>query len=87
MAIRITLELPDEVARVAGEAARRAGLPLETVLTDWLDQMATHHPRPPRQERVVYPILTPYGNEDAAQVLLDVLAAAETDGGEETEKR
>jgi len=38
MAEAITLELPDEVAHRAREAARRTGRQMEDVLTDWISR-------------------------------------------------
>jgi hypothetical protein len=73
MGITVTLELPDEVARPARSAADRLGRPLEVVLTDWLRQAATLD-EVGFQHGAVYPIFTPYGNEAAAQTMLDALA-------------
>jgi hypothetical protein len=42
MSIRISLELPEEVARVAQESADRAGLSLDEVLITWLCRAADH---------------------------------------------
>jgi hypothetical protein len=70
MAESITLQLPDDLARRAREAARRDGRSLEDILVAWLVQAAAD---------TGPTIATPYGNEAAAQVLLDVLRSASSD--------
>jgi hypothetical protein len=67
MAESITVQLPDDLAHLAREAARRDGRSLEDILVAWLVQAA---------QEAGPAIVTPYGNEDAAQVLLDALRAA-----------
>jgi hypothetical protein len=73
MATTITLELPDEVARRAQAVAERTGRPLGEVLADWLGQAAALDAANLHPE-AIQPIFTPYGNEAAAQSLLDALA-------------
>lgn len=75
MAEAITLELPDEVARRAREAARRTGRQIEDVLTDWISRGAVSDDTTLLVPGAAYPIYTPYGNEAAAQGLLDALKA------------
>ena len=48
------------------------------VLTDWLRWGAASYGTLPLIPDATYPIYTPYGNESAAQALLDALHAAET---------
>lgn len=75
MAEAITLELSDEVARHAREAARRTGRQVEDVLTDWISRGAVSDDTTLLVPGAAYPIYTPYGNEVAAQGLLDALKA------------
>jgi hypothetical protein len=70
MAESITLQLPEDLARRAREAARREGLSLEDILVSWLVRAAADADPT---------IATPYGNEAAAQILLDVLRSASSD--------
>jgi hypothetical protein len=76
MAEAVTLVLPDEVARQARETARRTGRPLEEVLTDWIRRGAASDDTTSLAPGVEYPLYTPYGNEAAAQELLDALHTA-----------
>ncbi len=71
----ITLELSDEVARHAREAARRTGRQLEDVLTDWISRGAVSDDTTLLVPGAVYPLYTPYGNEAAVQGLLNALKA------------
>src|SRR5690242_8021233 len=73
MAEAVTLELSDDVARHARETARRTGRQLEDVLTDWIKRGAANDASTQIVLGAEYPIYTPYGNEKAAQVLLDAL--------------
>ena len=81
----VTLELPEEVTRRAEEKARRTGRPLESVLTEWIERGAAGEDVAPLVPGTEYPIVTPYGNEAAARVLLDALKAA--DAADQTEDR
>ena len=74
----VTLELSEEVAERAREAARRTGRPLEEVLKEWLTRAAQSEDSGELPPNIEYPVFTPYGNEAAAQVLFDVLKAAES---------
>ncbi len=86
MAEAITLELPDEIAHRAREAARRTGRQMEDVLTDWISRGAVSDDTTLLIPGATYPIYTPHGNEAAAQGLLDALQtegfAAPTDDRE-----
>ena len=73
MAEAITLELSDEVARHAREAAWRTGRRMEDVLADWISRGAMSDDTALLVTGAAYPIYTPYGNEAAAQGLLDAL--------------
>jgi hypothetical protein len=75
MAEAITLELSDEVARHAREAARRTGRRMEDVLTDWISRGAIRDDTTLLVPGATYALYTPYGNEAAAQGLLDALKA------------
>jgi hypothetical protein len=77
MAEAITLTLPDDVALQARETARRTGRQMEDVLTDWIRRGAARDDATLIESGAAYPIYTPYGNESAAQGLLDALRAAE----------
>ena len=79
MAEAVTLELPDAVAHRARETARRTGRPMEDVLTDWISRGAAGDETTWLRPDAAYPIYTPYGNEAAAQGLLDALDAAKAE--------
>jgi hypothetical protein len=81
MAEAVTLELPEEVARQAREVAHRTGRRMADVLTDWLRWGAASDGSILLRPDVDYPIYTPYGNESAAQGLLDALHVEETADG------
>ena len=76
MAEAVTLVLPDDVAHQARETARRTGRPMEEVLADWIRRGAASDDMASLAPGVEYPLYTPYGNEAAAQGLLDALHAA-----------
>ena len=78
MAETITLELPNEVAHRAREAARRTGRQMEDVLINWISRGAVSDDTTLLVPGATYPIYTPYGNEAAAQGLLDALKAEGT---------
>ena len=80
MAETITLELSDDVLRHARETARRTGRQLEDVLTDWITRAAAGEETTLLIPGAAYPIYTPYGNEAAAQGLLDALTSSEAAG-------
>jgi hypothetical protein len=83
MAEVVTLELPDEVAYRAREAAQRTGRLFEYVLTEWLGRGAASEDATRTLQGAAYPIHTPYGNEAAAQILLDALSVTgRTDTGD-----
>jgi len=75
LAETVTLELSDDVAYRAREAARRTGRRMEDILTDWIKRGVASEDTTLLMPGVDYPIYTPYGNEAAAQQLLDTLAA------------
>jgi hypothetical protein len=77
MAEAVTLHLPETVARHARATARRTGRPIEDVLTEWLEWVVTSEEATVPHAGLEYPLFTPYGNEAAAQALLDALASAE----------
>lgn len=77
MAEAVTLELPEDVARQAHEVTERTGRPLAEVLTEWLRWGAASQGTGLLASGSQYPIHTPYGNEAAAQSLLDALHADE----------
>jgi hypothetical protein len=86
MAETVTLHMPEAVMLRAQERARRTGQSLEDVLQEWLEQGAASDDSTLLVPGREYPLFTPYGNEPAAQVLLDALAEAEKQG-HETAKR
>jgi len=75
MAEVVTLTVPDGVAQQAKEAARLTGQSPEAVLAEWLLRGAPDDESISLMSSVEYPIYTPYGNEAAAQILLDYLNA------------
>jgi hypothetical protein len=80
MAQTVTLELSDDVARRAREAAHRTGRRLEDVLTEWIGRVAASEEAMLLMPDSAYPIYTPYGNEAAAQELLDALTSSAAAG-------
>jgi hypothetical protein len=76
----VTLELSDDVARRAREAAHRTGRQLEEVLTEWIGHAAASEETMLLMPGSSYPIYTPYGNEAAAQELLDALTSSAAAG-------
>lgn len=82
MTERVTLDLPDEIAKQARKKANELGQPLEAVLTEWIKQAAADFIFP--APGVEYPIYTPFGNEAAAKILHDILKVAEAADKPET---
>ena len=80
MAQTVTLELSDDVARRATEAAHRTGRRLEDVLTEWIGHAAASEETMLLMPGSAYPIYTPYGYEAAAQELVDALTSSEAAG-------
>jgi hypothetical protein len=69
----VTLELSEAVARQAHETANRTGRSLEQVLIDWIERGVQRDLESLIVPGVEYPIYTPLGNEQSAQVLCGVL--------------
>jgi hemerythrin len=74
MTERIILDLPDDITHRAREKARRTGRQLEDVLTDWIKQGVSDQD----SEILEYPIYTPLGNEDAAEILMRMSKETDT---------
>lgn len=72
----VTLELPDSIAQYARETAAHTGRSIEQVLTEWIGRAAANEDSTLLIPGAEYPIYTPYGNEAAAQILLEVLNQA-----------
>jgi hypothetical protein len=83
MVEKVTLELPEEIAQRAHTAARRTGRAFEQVLADWVARGADRDLESLIVPDVEYPIYTPFGNEAAAQVLLDTLKEHQANQGGE----
>jgi hypothetical protein len=77
MAESVTLDLPDDVTRRAREDAQRSGREVEDVLVEWIQRGIAAMDGTWLMPGVDYPIWTPYGNEAAAEVLLEVLKTPE----------
>jgi hypothetical protein len=75
MVEKVTLELPEEVVQRAHATASRTGRAVEQVLTEWIARGAERDVESLIVPNVEYPLYTPFGNEAAAQVLLDTLKA------------
>lgn len=71
MTEKVVLELPEEIAQKAREESERTGHSLESVLLNWLERSAANADVYPLIAGAEYRIETPYGNESAAQTLLD----------------
>lgn len=67
MTERIILDLPDEITQRAREKALQTGRQLEELLTDWIRQCAADEAT--KTHEFEYPIYTPLGNEEAAEIL------------------
>lgn len=72
---RVILELPEIVADRARTVSQRDGRTMEEVLVRWLEQNAAADEVLTLMPDVEYPVYTPFGNEEAAQVMLDYLNA------------
>jgi hypothetical protein len=70
MSERITLELPDTLAQAAREEAERTGQTLEAVVLSWLQKPEDRFLIDTLGENRIFPIYTPFGNEEAAAQLL-----------------
>jgi hypothetical protein len=75
MPVIVGLELSDVIVRRAREIAARTSRSVESVLTDWLERGAVNDEFALMAASKEYAAITPYGNEDAAQVLWDYLLA------------
>lgn len=71
MSEQVVLKLSDGVARRARETSERTGRSLEMILIEWLERGAASGDVWPLIPGVEYEMFTPYGNEAAAQVLLN----------------
>lgn len=71
----ITLELPEGLLTRAREAAKASNRPLATILTEWIEKGALSQDSTLLLAGTPYHIYTPYGNEQAAQVLSEFLNA------------
>lgn len=85
MVEKITLELPDEVLKRAQVAANRSGQDVQAVIMDWITRGAELDVAALLNPNVEYPIYTPFGNEEAAQVLRDTLKAHQMKNGGKAE--
>jgi len=83
MSEKVILELPDGVARRARETSERTGRSLESILIDWLERSAAQADVYPLLPDTEYTLYTPYGNEAAAQVLMDFLESTKANGRED----
>ncbi len=77
MAELVTLELPEELVRHAKELAANSGRTVEDVLTHWIEQGSATQDISPLRTDAHYPIFTPYGNEQVAHELWEILKADE----------
>ncbi len=75
MAEMILLEIPEDVARLAREAAEETGRSMELVLTQWL-QWAAATTVDELVPGASYPIYSAFDSYEAAQVLEQVLKAS-----------
>jgi len=73
MTAKITLELPDSVIKRAQATAETSGQPLETILTEWLEQGAAHQSEYNLEASHEYPIYTPLESYEAARILEQML--------------
>ncbi|MHB8625038.1 MAG: hypothetical protein ACYDBJ_07390 [Aggregatilineales bacterium] len=87
MVEKVTLELPEEVVQRAYTAANRTGRALEQVLTGWIVRGAERDVESLIVPGAEYPIYTPFGNEAAAQVLLETLKAHQAKRDEQKWRR
>ena len=73
MSEKVVLELPEAIVEKAREESERTGNSFEAVLIDWLERSAANTDIYPLVAGAEYRIETPYGNESAAESLLDLL--------------
>jgi hypothetical protein len=78
MSEKVVLELPEEITRKAREESARSGQTFEKILIDWLERSAANADVYPLRAGAEYAIETPYGNEDAAQTLMDFLNTSQS---------
>ena len=71
----ITLDLPETLTAYAREVAEQTGRTVEDVLVEWLNRGA--HDDGLIDAHTAYHLYTPYGNEHAADILMDALKAAQ----------
>jgi hypothetical protein len=83
MVEKVTLELPEDVVQRAHTAASRTGRAFEQVLTEWIARGAERDVESLIDSDIEYPIYTPFGNDAAAQVLLDTLKAHQAKKGDQ----
>ncbi len=70
MSQRIMLELPDSLAKAAREEAERTGQTLEAVVLSWIHRPDERYLLETLGDNRIFPIYTPFGNEEAAAQLL-----------------
>lgn len=75
MVEKFTLELSDEIAKRAKVEADRSGRAVEQILTDWVERGAEHPLKTSINSRIEFPIYTPFGNEEVAQILRERMEA------------
>ena len=68
MSQQITLDLPESLVEQAQIMAKREGRSLSALLIELIEQGVSGES--------VYPTETPYGNEDAAKIMQDMIRAS-----------
>ncbi len=68
---QITLELPESIIAQAQVLAKRKGRSVSALLVEWIEQGIGGTELP-----ILYPTETPYGNEDAAKIMQEMLYAS-----------
>ena len=72
MSQQITLDLPESVIEHAQILAKKEGRSVNAVLTEWIEQRVLGGSEQP----ILYPTETPYGNEEAAKIMQEMLQSS-----------
>ena len=72
MSQQITLDLPESIVEQVQIMAKREGRSLSALLIELIEQGVSGENVQP----ILYPTETPYGNEDAAKIMQDMIRAS-----------
>lgn len=72
MSQQITLDLPEAIVEQAQILAKREGRSLSALLVELIE----HGVSSENKQTILYPTETPYGNEDAAKIMQDMIRSS-----------